>query len=61
MVADSRKMSNGIFETKLIKSNNKPSSLLEIWRDLNQIKRKLGLQPSATVVSLQRKDNPQKP
>lgn len=47
--------------TKLIKSNNKQTSVPETWRDVNQIKSKLGLQPSAAVVSLQRKDNPQKP
>lgn len=61
IVAEKQKDEQRYLERKLIKSNNKPTSFAETWRDLNQIKRKLGLQPSATVVSLQQKDNPQKP
>lgn len=60
-MAEEQKDEQWYLEMKLIQSNNKPTFFAETWRDVNQIKRKLGLQPSATVVSLQREDNPQKP
>lgn len=61
IIVEKEKDEQRYLEMKLIKSNNKPTSFAETWRDLNQIKRKLGLQPSAALVSLQQKDNPQKP